>query len=321
MIRLLRAEVARLTARRLFWASLVAAVALVGLFQISAVGDVTPPTAAERVQNERYYQESLADWEANHEEYEQQCADEGYPPEACSYLRPEPSDFGLSARPYADVVYQSLLVGVVPALLFAFLIACSFVGAEFTTGSVANWLTFIPQRGRVFAAKLGVAVGSGVLVAGLLSAVSMVVPALAVLATGGSVTGLGPLVELALRGLLAGAFAAAVGFSVGMVIRNTAAGIGALLGYLFVFLVRSSLLAEEQWAQELTRWSPEGNLIAVVTFGYTYQVPVGSVDESGYVVDYAERTISFAQGLGYWAVLLGALITISLLLFRRRDVN
>ena len=33
-----------------------------------------------------------------------------------------------------------------------------------------------------------------------------------------------------------------------------------------------------------------------------------------------EKTVSLAHGLGYWAVLLAALIAVTWLLFRRRDV-
>ena len=38
--------------------------------------------------------------------------------------------------------------------LTALMVAGSFIGAEYSTGSIANWLSFIPRRGRVFASKL-----------------------------------------------------------------------------------------------------------------------------------------------------------------------
>ena len=35
-----------------------------------------------------------------------------------------------------------------------FVVMASFIGAEVTTGSLANWLTFVPHRATVLASKL-----------------------------------------------------------------------------------------------------------------------------------------------------------------------
>ena len=39
------------------------------------------------------------------------------------------------------------------------MIAASFIGAEYSSGSIANWLTFVPRRGRVFWSKLLTMIG------------------------------------------------------------------------------------------------------------------------------------------------------------------
>ena len=36
----------------------------------------------------------------------------------------------------------------------AFLVGASFIGAEYSTGSLANWLTFVPQRLKVYGSKV-----------------------------------------------------------------------------------------------------------------------------------------------------------------------
>ena len=59
--------------------------------------------------------------------------------------------------------------------LVAFLVAASFVGAEFTTGSLANWLTFVPRRSTVFVSKLTVVAAFSLLL-GLLAAALTVAP-------------------------------------------------------------------------------------------------------------------------------------------------
>ena len=41
-----------------------------------------------------------------------------------------------------------------------FVVMASFIGAEVTTGSLANWLTFVPSRATVLGSKLAVAASS-----------------------------------------------------------------------------------------------------------------------------------------------------------------
>ena len=48
----------------------------------------------------------------------------------------------------------SLQVSIYLVALAALMVAGSFIGAEYSTGSIANWLSFIPRRGQVFASKL-----------------------------------------------------------------------------------------------------------------------------------------------------------------------
>lgn len=63
MIRLIGAELARLRARRIGWLGVLATLVVVGLFQILVVGQVTPPTAAERAEAQRYYDQSVREYE------------------------------------------------------------------------------------------------------------------------------------------------------------------------------------------------------------------------------------------------------------------
>ena len=99
------------------------------------------------------------------------------------------------------------------------------------------------------------------------------------------------------RGVLVAVALAVLGFCIGTIGRHTAAAIGALLGYLFVWFVRNAMLSEAAWAQRLTPWTPEGNLAAVVKGGHQYFVPSRSVGPDGVSVDYLERTVSLTHGL------------------------
>ena len=119
---------------------------------------------------------------------------------------------------------------------------------------------------------------------------------------------------------VAGALAV-VGYCVGLITRHTAAALGVLLGYLFVWFIRNAVLGELAWAQRLTPWSPEANLAAIVDNGYKYAIPVKKLTEGGLSVEYLERQVGLVHGAVYWTVLLAGLIIVALLIFRRRDVT
>jgi ABC-2 type transport system permease protein len=128
-------------------------------------------------------------------------------------------------------------------------------------------------------------------------------------------------VSMAGRGIVVAVALAVVGFCVGLVGRHTAAAIGVLLGYLFVWFVRNAILSETEWAQRLTPWTPEGNIAAIVNRGYPYYIPVRTVGPEGVGVDYVERTVSLTHGLVFWGVVLAVIVVGSALIFRRRDVT
>ena len=124
------------------------------------------------------------------------------------------------------------------------------------------------------------------------------------------------LTSLAARGLIPAVALAAVGFCVGLQARHTAAAIGVLLGYLFLWFVRNALLYELPWAQRLTPLTPEGNLSAVVGNGSTYEVVVDPADLRN---DGAPRQACPRDG--FWVAVVGVLVVVTGLVFRRRDIT
>jgi ABC-2 type transport system permease protein len=319
MSRLLRAELNRLRSRRFTLIALLAVFLALAAFQVVVNFEVKPLTPAEQARNQAQYEEVHRDWVANHETWERECQETNSPAE-CVVPEPQLSDFG-GPRPFREVATTSLTLAVYLVGLVAYIVASSFVGAEYTTGSMANWLTFLPRRGHVFTAKLIVVVGFAALTSALASAFAIAAPAALVRFHDGQVSGLSQLAQTGGRGTAVAAALAAVGFSVGLVTRHTAAAIGVLLGYLFVWFVRSGLLAQLTFAQRLTTWSPEGNLQAIVENGHRYYVPITRLTPEGEVMDSVARTISLTHGIVYWAVLLVVVIVGSLLAFRRRDVT
>ncbi len=95
------------------------------------------------------------------------------------------------------------------------------------------------------------------------------------------------------RGVLVAVALAVVGFCIGLVGRHTAAAIGVLLGYLFVWFVRNAILSRVRVGRSA---SPRGPRRATSrpssTTGHQYYVPTAPSAAEGVGVDYVERTVS-----------------------------
>jgi ABC-2 type transport system permease protein len=321
MTRLLRAEINRLRSRRFTLIMLLGVLLVLAIFQLQVNAEVKPPSAELVAANQAQLERDLREWEEHHEEWEQECVDAGVPREQCAGAPPSRQDYGLEPTPFAEVAQIGQFLATYLTGLAMFLIAASFIGAEFTTGAITNWLSFLPRRGPVFASKLITIVGFSVLVSALASAFVLGIAVLLTSLHGGEVTTLRPWLALGGRGVTVAGGLAVIGFCVGLMTRHTAAALGVLLGYLFIWFIRSGPLSQFEWAARLTRWSPEGNLAAIVENGHKYGVPVRRLTEGGVSIEYVERTVSLTQGVVYWAVLLAVMIVAALLLFRRRDVT
>jgi ABC-2 type transport system permease protein len=321
MIRLLGAEMSRLLSRRFTVIAMIAVLVALGAFQLAVNQEISPPSGEELAAAQQAYQEEHKEWVEHHEEYQQECQEAGEPPENCVYEEPTLDNYTGTAT-FDEIATISLLVSIYLVALASLMVAGSFIGAEFSTGSIANWLSFIPRRGRVFASKLITVVA----VSALASAVgaALVVGIAVALARWHDVpvVKLAGIISMGGRGILVAVALAVMGFCIGLIGRHTAAAIGVLLAYLFVWFVRNAVLGGGfEWAARLTPWTPEGNLSAVVNKGSSYEVPVQRLTAEGVNVDYVERTISFAHGLTYWGIVLAVLISAAALIFRRRDVS
>jgi ABC-2 type transport system permease protein len=319
MIRLFRAELNRLRSRRFTLFALLAVFLALAAFQLVVNDEVTPPGAAEQARNQAQYEEAHRDWVENHQAYEQQCQQTN-PSEQCVFPEPQLSDFG-GATSFQDVATTSLTLAMYLAGLVTYLVAGSYIGAEYSSGSITNWLTFIPRRGQVFTSKVVVVVAFAALTSVLASAFALAAAVTLIRIHNGQVSGLTKLAQTGGRGTAIAVALAAVGFCVALISRHTAAAIGVLLGYLFIWFVRVGPLGELSFAQRLTPWSPEANLQAIVENGHKYAIPIHRLAEEGEIVDTVERTISLGHGIVYWAVLLVVVVVGSLLVFRRRDVT
>lgn len=227
----------------------------------------------------------------------------------------------MAATSFDEIGEVAAVVAVLMTALTLFVLAASFIGAEFTTGAIANWLSFVPRRGAVFAAKILATVIFTVVASAIASALTLGVAALISAGFGGDLSTLSEHVGTVARRLLVVTIIAVLGFCAGMITRHTAAALGVLLGYLLLWVLRNGILQNTGWAQRLTPWSAEGNFSAILGNGHAYQIPEQRLTDRGLETEFLERTLSMPAGLLYWAVVLTVVITGSVLIFRRRDVG
>jgi ABC-2 type transport system permease protein len=225
--------------------------------------------------------------------------------------------------PVADTITVTAMEPLVSLLAFLVLILMgSFVAAEFTTGSMGNWLTFKPRRIQVAASKLLAATLGATAIASL--AVGLLTIGARMVATvnrPGSDVQLPeppPLAEslgqLVLRAVVVVMLAGALGAALGLLIRHTAAVVGVLLGY--VVLVEG-IAVHALLQGRLTPWAIVPNTYAFLRKGYEYMAETCASDRC----TYAPHTVSYTHGWVYLLVLGAVAVGLGVAVFRRRDVT
>jgi ABC-2 type transport system permease protein len=315
-----RAEIRRLLSRRVILVAMLGLLLGIGLFQVAVNSMLTPPSPAQIAEAQREYDNYVKDWEANHEQWEAECTESGGTADECAIPRPDPSEWGLAAVPFQQAVSPAISFGVYLGGFVLFLAMASFIAAEASSGSLANWLTFVPNRDIVIGSKLIVVTVFSIVVGAVAGLLILGSSALIGSAHGQPLTGFGDLAAMAARGVVLTAILGIAGFAVGLLTGSTAGSTGVLLGALFLTYVVPALSMLVRPVQLLVPWTPSLNLQAILINSASYQVTAanaGSTDMDELVT----KTIGLAHGLGYWAVLLGVLVAVTWVLFRRRDVT
>jgi len=207
----------------------------------------------------------------------------------------------------------TILVGLV------MLIGTTFVGHDWHSGSMSNQLLFEPRRLRVWAAKAGVVLLTGLVVSATVLAAYW--GALWVLAESRDLQASGAEWELirhsAMRGSLLVALAGFGGYAMTMFFRSTVA----TLGVLFAFTIGGSLVILAVLGDTAQKWLLPTNFMAVVMNGYDYyDGNTESCGVGGSSVECGMAHLTLSEGASYLGLLLAAAVVLSLWSFRRRDV-
>ena len=322
VVRLVATELRRLRSRRISLVAGIVLLAAVGLFQLAVVEQVTPPSAAEVTEQQQYFDQAHAEWERTHVEQEKECVDSGNSAQDCVWPEPTPADYALTAAPFADVASSALQLSAYLTLLASFLVGASFMGAEYTTGSLANWLTFVPRRLHVYGSKLGAVLLASAAAGAVVNFLMLGLVVALTRANGGDLVGLGSAAASAGRAVPIACLAGAAGFVFALLTRHTVAALGIALGYVVLSAVLSPLsLNADGPLGWLPPWLPERNLDAFLQHGSTYTQYVLTTTEQGTSGDSVEKHIGFGHSALYWAVLLVVAVVSAAVVFRRRDVT
>ncbi len=243
--RLLRAEFRRLAARRFTWVALAICVigylVAVGLtwrsYDRVSAADIAQATAQrdqQIAQDTAYIEECRSRVPA--ERQDQEC---GMAPTAESL----PITYFLRAQPFEprEVENYAQAVGVATAML-AFLLAATFIGAEWSSKNLVAWLFWEPRRLRVMAAKLLALLASMLALAALAQLAWFGTAKLLLHHRGRPVSSLGPqaehfwshVVNAQSRAALLVLITALIGFSLASLMRNSAAALGVAFVYFAV---------------------------------------------------------------------------------------
>lgn len=305
---LLVAEVRRLLSRRAVVVLLVAGLVFTVLVTGGVAWEGRPISAGDVAYAQQQIDEQIASCEDNPRRY-------GAGPKFdCAQEMGQPADYLYRQVLTPNAVLESVAVPLTLILgLLALLIGTTFVGAEWTSGSMSNLMLFEPRRSMVWLAKL--------------LAVTVVVTAFAILVMGVAVaaalTAAYAWSDVAwtsrrgwdaayatVRGISVVVAIALVGVALTLALRSTIATVGLALGY--VLVGEALLRAVAQQAVE--KWLLTSHLYAFLE---------GKLRLVSYQ-DFARRPEVTVLHLQTSALYLGALMLLLLvaswLTFRRRDI-
>jgi|tagenome__1003787_1003787.scaffolds.fasta_scaffold20854316_1 ABC-2 type transport system permease protein len=329
-MRLLRAEWSRLFARRLTRVMILLLLGGLAAIAVGSAVDSHRPTVSDRATAKlraddarRFYERERTDCE--------QARDRGeditnrYPPN-CDFSRVTVSDDDYLPHQFVFRTDVPIFITVAAGLLslFGFLVGASFVGAEWTSGGMANLLLWRPRRWAVLTAKL-VTVLLGVLLTSVL-ALGALVGAFWFTARYRGMFGAltrGFWESLALTGARAVAFgmvAAVAGFAIASLGRHTAMALGAGLAYALVVEVGARIVLSALEVANPDRYALSSYAAGWLEKRYELLAPAADCAAGDPGCGPAPYVITWQMS----AAVLGAIVLVLLLSayvsMRRRDV-
>lgn len=328
---LVRAEAARLAARRFTQLMLVLLVVAFGVTIATTVAGSHQPTSAEvaraeseaaeqRRQAEQWYAECLAerrDLSVEHRRYPTECQDVS--PEAF-----DATDFLYGVFVFEKQVRPLAYFLVAFLALFGFLVGASYVGADLNSGGMTNLLLWRPQRLTVLGTKLGTLLAGTLLVS--VVAAALYLGAFRVIA---EVRGLpgdldaafwGSLSLTLARGLTLILMVTGIGFAIATLGRHTAAALGAVAAYGVVWEAGARIVMEIVETSRPDQWMFTSYLGAWMNGeAQFWDRHACRGDYAGYCE--GSYVITWPMALVVLSVVTGACLAAAFTSFRSRDLT
>jgi len=221
-----------------------------------------------------------------------------------------------------QVPYYSLAIGVGVAMA-GFILAATFIGAEWSSKNIVGWLFWEPRRMRLMAAKLCTVTGVVVVLAVIAQAIWWLTARALLDLRGVPVSSLGKdsvdfwsiTSYVQLRAALLALPLVWIGFAVAHLIRNTAAALG--IGFVYLVVLESVLTGISPVLQ------PYLFTIAVRAWVSRDGTDVYGGTAFNPLHNQVEPTVTHISNLSggiTMAVYAAVLLVVSLVLFRRRDI-
>jgi ABC-2 type transport system permease protein len=177
--------------------------------------------------------------------------------------------------------------------------------SEYSTGMIRTSLAVMPRRAVLYWSKAAVFAAVSVVIAVATSLAVFLVGQSLLHSTGesASLSQPGALRAVLLTGLFV-ALSGAMAYGMGAIVRNTAGGITAAFGLVFL-LPQLAKALPSAWYADLERWLPGGNIVPAITSSQSQLLNPHMFSAWG----------EFAVFAGYAVILLG----VGALLFSRRD--
>jgi ABC-2 type transport system permease protein len=321
-------EVRRLLSRRLTFVVLLGAIIITALMLFGTYQQAKPLSAPELRSQRVQFDQARKDFEANGAQQvkdclSQQATAQQTDPKAtfgCDQIEPRLESWGKPPAKFSEMMPDVLQAGSYLVAFIGFLVGAGFVAAEFSTGSIGNWLTFEPRRMRVYGSKLAAA-SLGLLPATVALLGTLTAGVWLIVGHFGSTAGMtgtvwGDLGEMAGRSVILALVAAMTGAALGALLRHSAAVIGIAMGYL--------VLVEGVFGQALQSvqpWLLRLNFDGWLKHGTGYSILACKTDGQGqYNCSSVEKVLTFAHSSAYLGVLVLLIVVLAALVFRRRDV-
>jgi hypothetical protein len=322
-VKLVAAEVRRFWARRAVVVVLLLTTVLAGLLAASAIWSTRPPTAEERQAAQTQVERMGDSWRAERDrcrEAPQEYFGPGAKAQDCDGLEPHAEDFLGRADLDLESERDARGLGLVFVLVgAAVVLAATFSGADWGSGTMGTQLVFEPRRLRVWVAKAVAVVVSVTLSAALLSAAFWAVLWGVARARGLAVPDhvVVDVLDQSARGLALVAAAALGTHALTMLLRSTVGTLGLLFGY----VVAGEIVVASLPFDKMSQWSLANNVQAWIADGvqvYDDSICPGNGLEGGCNAVY---TLGATHGLLYLAVLMAVVLVVSPPSFLRRDVS